>query len=386
MFNTESAAAAVAIPEKQETDYSSLLNSSLKVFFTEAVRISVRNPVQACYFLKIVEWQRKAARVRASWKQRGVQVPPILIYSITSQCNLHCQGCYHHALRSLGDPELNDAEMRKVISEARELGISFMVLAGGEPLTRAGVIPITGDFPDVIFLVFTNGMLIDNAMIGRFKAQRNVVPILSLEGFERETDDRRGKGIYRHLQETIKKLNSHRIFFGTSLTVTRANYATVTDERFVRHLAGEGCKLFFFSEYTAIDPLTQEWEISGAQRAGLAGLMKSFRARYKALFVSVPGDEDQFGGCLSAGRGFIHVSSEGNVEPCPFVPYSDSNLRDLSLRQALQSALLKRIRENNVLETGGHGGCVLWEKREWVQMLVAPGLSIDGKGTDHREG
>ena len=95
-----------------------------------------------------------------------------------------------------------------------------------------------------------------------------------------------------------------------------------------------------------------------------------FRAKFPALFIAVPGDEEEIGGCLSAGRGFIHISAEGDVEPCPFAPYSDANLRDLSLKDALQSEFLRNIRQNHAQLSETEGGCALWIEREWVRSLL----------------
>jgi MoaA/NifB/PqqE/SkfB family radical SAM enzyme len=135
-------------------------------------------------------------------------------------------------------------------------------------------------------------------------------------------------------------------------------------------MVGLGCRLFFFVEYTPIREGTEDWLLTDEQRTNLMKARDSFRSKFPALFIAVPGDEEDIGGCLSAGRGFVHVSAEGNVEPCPFAPYSDTNLRDSSLKEALQSEFLKTIRNNHdqLEETGG--GCALWIKREWVRSLV----------------
>jgi MoaA/NifB/PqqE/SkfB family radical SAM enzyme len=125
-----------------------------------------------------------------------------------------------------------------------------------------------------------------------------------------------------------------------------------------------------FAEYTPVKPGTEEWVISEPQRQQLEGILNSFRSRYSALFVSVPGDEKDFGGCLSAGRGFVHVSAEGDVEPCPFAPYSVNNIRDSSLKEALQSDFLRSIRENEELGKEIGGSCTLFAKRQWVQTTL----------------
>lgn len=358
--------------EGNQADYSKLISSSVKRFFWNACWLNLRNPAQAYLFLRIVRSQIKSTRVRAKLEQEGVHVPPIIIYSITNRCNLHCKGCYHQALRTFAKPELDDGEMRRIISEAKCLGVSFFVIAGGEPLVRKELLDITRHNPEIIFFIFTNGLLIDEAILSKLKRQKNVVPIISLEGYKEETDGRRGKGVYGQLQKTVKKLQNSGIFFGTSLTMTRSNLAEVTDGKFVNALLKQGCKLFLYVEYTPIREGTEDWVITDQQREQVAVLMNLLRAGNKALFVAVPGDEKQFGGCLAAGKGFVHISAEGNVEACPFAPFSDCNLKETSLREALQSRLLRAIRDNEGNLEEGTGGCALWEKRDWVKSLVTP--------------
>jgi MoaA/NifB/PqqE/SkfB family radical SAM enzyme len=99
--------------------------------------------------------------------------------------------------------------------------------------------------------------------------------------------------------------------------------------------------------------------------------VEGFRRRSPALFVNLPDDEKEFGGCLSAGRGFVHISAQGDVEPCPFAPYSDRSLREMSLKEALQSPFLTAVRENADHLKEGRGGCALWMHREWLSALLA---------------
>ena len=91
----------------------------------------------------------------------------------------------------------------------------------------------------------------------------------------------------------------------------------------------------------------------------------------EVVFVSFPGDEKSSGGCIAAGRGFFHINSHGGAEPCPFSPYSDVNVRDTSLRQALASPLFSALREGELLADDHVGGCVLFEERAAVEALLA---------------
>ncbi len=361
---------ALVEEDKINNSYHRLLGESLKIFFKDALRVTFANPSQAIFFFRTIRWQKKAARMRLNWEQRGIPVPPIMIFSITNRCNLHCKGCYHQALRQLSQPEMSEDKLRSIIAEAKELGISFIVLGGGEPLVRQEILDITESFPQIIFLVFTNGLLIDEELLIKLKGQKNVVPVISLEGYEEDTDERRGRGVYERLQRIIGRIKRKGIFWAVSLTVTRSIFATVTDEQFVKNLTDLGCKLFFFVEYTPISEGTEDWVLTDEQRTSVLSSISSFRSKFPALFISIPGDEEEFGGCLSAGRGFVHISAEGNLEPCPFVPYSDSNLRDLSLKEALKSEFLKTIRQSHEQLSETEGGCALWVKREWVRSLI----------------
>jgi MoaA/NifB/PqqE/SkfB family radical SAM enzyme len=367
--------------------YVGPLNRGLRVFFSEFVRVSLTSPGRAWYFLKVLAWQVQSARLRARWARTGLHVPPIAIFSITNRCNLHCKGCYAQAIRDGAPDELGSADLRRIISEGAALGISFFVIAGGEPLTRPEILDITRQFPRVVFLLITNGLLLDGALIAGLRRQRNTVPVLSIEGSRAQTDERRGRGVHERLRARMSELRRAGVFFSLSFTVTRANFETVTDERFVRGAIQEGCRLFFFLEYTPIRSGTDEWVITDEQRQRMKTIVRFFRSsrRFPAVFVAVPWDEEQTGGCLAAGRGFVHISATGDLEPCPFVPYSDTSLKDKPLREALASRFLLALRANHEDFAETEGGCSLWRHREKLRGLLASQVSRQPPGRTLRE-
>ncbi|MGD0071972.1 MAG: radical SAM protein [Candidatus Bathyarchaeia archaeon] len=346
-----------------------IVNDALRVFFKDAVRIALTSPSQSVFFLRTLRWQNKAAKTRQKLEGEGLHVPPVLVISVTSKCNLHCEGCYHQALRTKSDAEMSDERIERLVEEAKELGISFIVLAGGEPLMRANILDISKKTPEIMFLMFTNGLLLNDQVLEQIAANKNIVPLLSLEGYEIDTDGRRGTGVYNQLLKSISKLKNKGVFWGTSLTMTRTNFEEVTDEAFIKQLVDSGCKLFMFVEYTPVIAGTEDWVLTEEQKSKVIPIRNNFRKKFPAMFIALPWDEDEIGGCLSAGRGFVHVSAEGNVEPCPFIAYSDTNLKNMPLKEALQSKMLKTIRENHA-ELKEIQGCALWEKREWVQSLA----------------
>ena len=158
--------------------------------------------------------------------------------------------------------------------------------------------------------------------------------------------------------------------FGVSLTVTSRNFPLLTSESFFKEFLDAGCRLFIYVEYTPFEEGTEELALLPKQKAELDAHVKTLRRLHRSVVVSFPGDEEQYGGCLAAGRGFIHVGPDGSLEPCPFAPYSDTSLRSMSLREALKSGLLEKIRANHDKLSETRGGCALWENREWVRGLM----------------
>ena len=165
-------------------------------------------------------------------------------------------------------------------------------------------------------------------------------------------------------------LRRSKMFFGLSHTLTRDNFDELMDLGYLRHYHKRGCRLFFFIEYVPTARKDVRYCISKDQKRRMPGLMKKFREELPALFLSLPGEEERFGGCLAAGRGFIHISPSGDLEPCPFAPYSDANILKMPLKDALNSLLLSKIRNNHHLLKESAGGCTLWENREWIESVM----------------
>ncbi len=353
-------------------DYINIINYSIRNNYGNIIRV-FRGRISFSYlffFLKIMLYQRKAIKLRAYWEKKGIHVPPLMIASVTKRCNLKCRGCYVQVNTLLRSGEIKEERWLEIIKEARDLGMSFVILAGGEPLVRPELLDITEKFPEIVFLLFTNAQLINEDIIVSFKKQKNLLPIISIEGSRVETNRRRGEGVYEKIQEVITALNSNGIPFGISATVTNENFDTLTGENFIRYFIDNRCNVFFFLEYVPVEKGTEYLVIDNNRRKELLNLMSKFESRYPGLFIAFPGNEEKFGGCLSAGRGFVHISPEGNLEPCPVAPYSDTNLNVTSLKDALKSNLLKLIREDRDKLSETSSGCALWNNRDWVRSLL----------------
>ncbi|WP_455381866.1 radical SAM/SPASM domain-containing protein [Salinispira pacifica] len=351
--------------------YVRTLNRGLRAFFLRFILASLSRPRRALSFATTVVHQLQAIRRRAREQRSGLHVPPIMIFSVTNRCNLRCAGCFAQAIRRDGSEELESDELRRIVSEADALGISFIIIAGGEPLTRPEIVDIAGSFPRTLFMLVTNGLLLDRRLIERLARQPNTLPVLSIEGTEQETDGRRGAGVHTRLRQRMAELKGAGVFFSLSFTVNRENFETVTDTGFISDAIEAGCGFFLFLEYTPIREGTEEWVITDEQRRLMGELVIQFRRRFRAVFIAVPWDETEVGGCLAAGRGFIHVSAEGRVEACPLAPFSDVSLKSAPLREALGSPLLAMLREKHDIFDDTEGGCSLWKERGQIAAMAA---------------
>lgn len=306
-------------------------------------------------------------------------MPPFSIFSITGKCNLSCAGCYANLLHRSDRPELSNERIGRLLSEARDLGVSIMLIAGGEPLLREGLLDLTAQVPEILFLLFTNATLLDDTVVEKLKAQPHVVPILSLEGDETLNDARRGRGSYSRTLEAMQRLKEGRVFFGTSTMLTRENYELSTSREYLRDVLKRGCRLFYYINYIPVESDTEHLQLPGPQAQEFEQLLSEYRKTMPCLFIAFPHDEVALGGCLAAGRGFVHINAYGDVEPCPFSPYSDRNLTEVSLLEAIQSPLLRQIRESGVKLDETDGLCALWSRKEWIKGLLAQIEQVEEK-------
>ncbi len=356
-------------------DLQNYLTKGVERVVSEAVRATLKNPRESAFMMKFALSSRAASKKRRAAEDRGEHIPPFLIASITSKCNLHCAGCYSRCSNATTDSEpvrqLTGEDWLRIFDEADELGISFILLAGGEPMLRRDIIEAAGKKQNILFPIFTNGTYIDDRYFELLDRCRNLIPIMSIEGNRDTTDTRRGEGIYDRLIDNMDKLCSRGLIFGASVTVTVKNYKEVTSPEFLDSLSQRGCKAVIFVEYVPVTEESASLAPTDTEREYLAGRILKLREEHpEMVYISFPGDEKSSGGCVAAGRGFFHINSHGGAEPCPFSPYSDVNIKNTSLKAALDSPLFKALQSGGLLNDDHEGGCVLYQKRELVEALI----------------
>lgn len=238
-------------------------------------------------------------------------------------------------------------------------------------MLRRDIIAAAGSMQSILFPIFTNGTFMDDRCMDLLDRSRNLIPVISIEGDRETTDARRGEGIYDITVSKMDELSRRGLLYGVSVTVTKENIKEVLSDDFLDLMRSRGCKAVFFIEFVPVTDESADLAPDDDDRAYMTERIDELRRdKQDMIYISFPGDEKSSGGCLAAGRGFFHINSHGGAEPCPFSPYSDINVKDTSLREALSSRLFTVLRSGDILSGEHIGGCVLYEKRDQVERLM----------------
>ncbi len=284
------------------------------------------------------------ASLRESLKEEiGFRPPFFLVVSPTMRCNLKCSGRY--AGEHEGGFGLSHEVLDRVISEAQELGIHFIAFSGGEPFIRTDLLDLYEKHRDVIFQVYTNGTLINEQVAKKLARLGNVALMISMEGFEEETDEHRGKGHFQKAMNAMDYLKQEGVLFGSSVTQTRDNMHTVSSNEFVDMLVERGVFLIWYFQYI---PMGKNPDMSlmltPEQRDRVRRRLERIRATKPLFICEFWNDSPYIDGCLAAGREYFHINANGDVEPCIFAHFAVDNIHEKTLKEVLTSQFFKEIR------------------------------------------
>lgn len=272
-------------------------------------------------------------------------IPWAILMDPTSACNLHCTGCW--AAEYGNKMNLTFEELDDIIRQGKELGTYVYLYSGGEPTVRkADIIRLCDKHPDCEFLAFTNGTLIDDAFADEILRVKNFVPAISIEGFEDETDFRRGDGTYQKVIAAMKRLKDRKLLFGTSCCYTSKNVDSIGSEEYFDAMIEMGAKFAWFFTYMPVgEGAPVDLIANAAQRKFMYEKISEYRKTKPIFTMDFWNDGDAVGGCVAGGRGFMHINANGDVEPCAFVHYSDANIREKTLLEAYKSPLFMAYRK-----------------------------------------
>jgi len=300
----------------------------------------------------------------------GFYPPGLFVLSPTMRCNLNCYGCYSGEYSR--EQDLPFSLMDRVVREGKEMGIYFVVISGGEPFLHPHLFDLMAAHPDVAFMIYTHGGLLDERRIQRMVELGNMLPCISVEGFEEETDARRGRGHYGKITKAMDLLKEAGILFAFSATLTRQNAEVILSDRFIDHYIEKGASLGWYFIYMPIgrEP-KMELMPAPEQRNRLRERVKYFRQTKPILLGDFMGDGAVVGGCIAGGRKYFHINSQGDIEPCVFCHYAVDNIREKSLKEALNSPFFRYIRERIPYNQNLYRPCMLVDKPEVSRSAIS---------------
>lgn len=308
--------------------------------------------------------------IQKNKEKYGHDIPFTLLLDPTTACNKKCVGCwaadYDKAL------SLSNEELDGIFAQGKELGIYFYIMTGGEPLIRKkDILSLAKKHNDCVFMIFTNGTLIDEAFCKELCEVGNIVPIISVEGFDDATDGRRGDGSWKDIMRAMEVMQVNRIPFGFSTCFTNSNCDSVLSDEFIDLMMAKGA---YFSWYFTFMPIGCNTDTSlmanPDQREKLYRTIRRWREE-KAIFnMDFWHDAEYVGGCVAGGRRYCHINANGDVEPCVFCHYSNANIKEVLLLEALGQPLFREYQRNQPFNKNQFRPCPILDNAPKIAEMV----------------
>ncbi|MCL2462787.1 MAG: radical SAM protein, partial [Defluviitaleaceae bacterium] len=306
----------------------------------------------------------------ANSEKYGCNIPWAILLDPTSACNLKCTGCW---AAEYGDRlNMPFETMDGIVRQGKELGAFFYIFSGGEPLVRkADILRLCEAHPDCQFTAFTNGTLIDEPFAGEMLRVKNFIPAISVEGFEDDTDFRRGKGTFAKVEKAMALLKEKRLPFGISCCYTSKNVNTIGSEEYYDRMVAWGAKFCWFFTYMPVGAdAVPELMVTAEQREFMYDQVRKFRKTKPLFTLDFWNDGEFVKGCIAGGRRYLHINANGDIEPCAFIHYSDSNVKDKTIMEALKSPLFLAYRDGQPFNKNHLRPCPLLDNPDALARMV----------------
>jgi len=302
--------------------------------------------------------------------ENNCNTPWAILLDPTSACNLSCTGCW--AAEYGNNLSLSYEELDSIITQGKSIGVYMYIYSGGEPLVRKkDIIRLCEAHDDCMFLAFTNGTLIDEAFAQEMLRVGNFAPAISIEGFEEATDSRRGSGTFQKVVRALDILKKHRLFYGASLCYTSQNSEVIGSEEFIDFIIEKGCKFAWFFTFMPVGVgAPVDLIATPEQREYMYRQIRAFRETKPLFTMDFWNDGEYVHGCIAGGRFYLHINANGDIEPCAFIHYSDSNIREKTIVEALSSPLFMQYKENQPFNVNHLRPCPLLDNPEKLASMV----------------
>lgn len=311
--------------------------------------------------------------VRVNREKYKCNIPFLMLFDPTSACNMKCKGCWSAEYGHKSNLSLD--EMRSIISQGTELGTHLYMLTGGEPLIKKKeVLALCRENPDCTFLAYTNATLIDQAFCDEMKSVGNLTLALSIEGNEESNDFRRGEGAYARTVAAMDLLKKNGLLYGISVCYTSKNIPFVTSDDFLDLMVSKGVRFGLYFNYMPVGhDAVVDLIPTPEQRVYMYNWLRKVRngKTGKPMFVMDFQDDGEYvGGCIAGGRNYFHINSEGDMEPCVFIHYSDSNIREKTILEGLRSPLFMAYRHDQPFNDNHLRPCPMLENPDCLCRMI----------------
>jgi MoaA/NifB/PqqE/SkfB family radical SAM enzyme len=313
--------------------------------------------------------------------RRGQYFPPFLYVSIINSCNLRCQGCWVDV--SAKQQTISLDAMKKLIAEARAMGNVFFGIVGGEPFMHPELLDILAAHPDCYFQVFTNGHFITEERARRLYELGNVTPLISVEGTEIISDQRRGReGVLSKTMQGIQNCLKHRVFTGVCTSLCQTNIDDLLTETWVDRLIDMGVMYTWFHIYRPMGPdACPDLALTPEQQLRARKFVVEMRAKKPIVIIDAYYDGGGQALCPAATGLSHHINPWGGIEPCPIVQFTKESIhsspddsRTLG-EKFIQSEFLRDFR---ALAQTTTRGCIVLERPDLLTALVEKHGAVDG--------
>lgn len=301
-------------------------------------------------------------------EEEGIKTPFVILISPSMRCNLRCRGCYASSYSK--EDDITYEELDRIIGEAIDIGIYYFIILGGEPFFYKDLLKIYEKYNDAIFMPFTNGTLFDNKLSDELQRLGNVIPMLSLEGFEEETDARRGKGVFKKVMKSMDMLRTRGILFGVSSAVGKSNIDSVSSDEFINMLIEKGSKMSWYFIFMPVGEYPNfELMLEPEQRLYLGRRIRKIRNTKPYFAIDFFNDAPYVGGCI-AGKYYCHINSKEDVEPCIFAHFATDNLKNKSLIEVFKGPFFKELIKNQPYNNNLLRPCMMIDNPQVVRDIM----------------
>lgn len=247
-----------------------------------------------------------------------------LIFGVTKKCGFKCEHCFEW--ENLNKPEtLSKAELIKVISGFRELGVSMVQITGGEPLNRLNdITEIIPHFIDIDFWIYTSGYHLTNEKAIQLKKAGLTGVTISLDHWIPSLHDefRGKKGSFGWAVKAAENTVANNLVLCFSLCAIKDFISVENLYNYLELAKNSGASFIQILEPQAVGHYAGKDVTLPKEKTDLLDEFYknvNFNPRFKNYpSVVYHGFYSRRLGCSGAGKDYLYVDMNGFAHDCPF--------------------------------------------------------------------